>query len=53
MNTHNLHDRLQSAYKAGHSIEIAGTKFHNDLVMSMGKHGVATLLLLDMMHRSS
>jgi len=48
MNTHSLHDPLQSAYKAGHSTETALTKVQNDLLMSMDKHGVAILILLDL-----
>ena len=48
MNTHNLHDPLQSAYKAGHSTETALTRVQNDLLMGMDKHGVAILVLLDL-----
>ena len=48
MSQHKLHEPLQSAYKAGHSVETALTKVSNDILMDMDKGKCAMLILLDL-----
>jgi hypothetical protein len=48
MTDNNLHDQLQSAYKAHHSNETALLKVQNDILCALGKQGVTVLVLLDL-----
>ena len=48
MANNNLHDHLQSTYKANHSTETALLKVQNDILCSMDKKGVTVLVLLDL-----
>jgi hypothetical protein len=48
MTANNLHDCLQSAYKAYHSTETALLKVQNDILCSLDKQGVTVLVLLDL-----
>ncbi len=44
----NLLERLQSAYKDGHSIETALVRVHNDLLTAMDRRDCVLLILLDL-----
>ncbi len=44
----NLLERLQSAYKEGHSIETALVRVHNDLLTAMDRRDCVLLILLDL-----
>ncbi len=44
----NLLERLQSAYKDGHSIETALVKVHNDILTAMDRRDCVLLILLDL-----
>ena len=48
MDTHELYDPTQSAYRTGHSTESALTKVQNDLLCTIDKHGVSILVMLDL-----
>jgi len=48
MSTHQLHDPLQSAYKAAHSTETALLKIKNDIDMALDRGQGVLLLLLDL-----
>ena len=48
MNSNNLHEPLQSAYKAGHSTETALLKVHNDILTNMDNQSGKGLVLLDL-----
>ena len=48
MNSNNLHEPLQSAYKAGHSTETALLKVHNDILTNMDNQSGTVLVLLDL-----
>ena len=43
-----LRELFQSAYIKNHSVETALTRIHNDLCMSVDRHGAALLILLDL-----
>ena len=47
LNSHNLHNTCQSAYRAGHSTETALLKVVNDLFLSLIKGNISVLALLD------
>ena len=47
LNSHNLYNTFQSAYRPGHSTETALLKFVNDLLVSLSKNKVSTLALPD------
>ena len=47
LNSHNLYNTCQSAYRPGHSIEIALPKVVNDLFLSLNKGNISVLALLD------
>ncbi len=44
----NLLERLQSAYKEGHSIETALVRVHNDILTAMDRRDCVLLILLDL-----
>ena len=48
MSEHNLHEGMQSAYKAGHSTETALVRVKNDILTSMDKNQCVLLVLLDL-----
>jgi hypothetical protein len=48
LQTHNLLDNKQSAYKKFHSTETLLMKVHNDIMTSMGKGETVLLVLLDL-----
>ncbi len=48
MTAHNLHEPLQSAYKAFHSAETTLVNFHNDVLCARDKQGIVILLVLDL-----
>ena len=48
MNSNNLHEPLQSAYKAGHSTETTLLKVHNDILTNMDNQSGTVLVLLDL-----
>ena len=47
LNSHNLYNTCQSAYRPGHSTETALVKFVNDLFLSLNKGNISVLALLD------
>ena len=47
LNTHNLYNTCQSAYRPGHSTETALLKVVNDLFLSLNKGNISVLTLLD------
>lgn len=48
MNDNNLHEPLQSAYRANHSTETALLKVQNDILQALDSQHVAVLVLLDL-----
>ena len=48
MNNHNIHERVQSAYKPGHSTETALLRVQNDILTNMDNQSVTVLILLDL-----
>ena len=47
LNSHNLHNTCQSAYRPDHSTETALLKVVNDLFLSLSKGNISVLALLD------
>ena len=47
LNSHNLYNTCQSAYRSGHSTETALLKVVNDLFLSLNKGNISVLALLD------
>ena len=47
LNSHNLYNTCQSAYRPGHSTETALLKVANDLFLSLNKGNISVLALLD------
>ena len=47
LNSHNLYNTCQSAYRPGHSTETAILKVVNDLFLSLNKGNISVLALLD------
>ena len=47
LNSHNLHNTCQSAYRPGHSTETALLKVVNDLFLSLNKGNISVQALLD------
>ena len=47
LNSHNLYNTCQSAYRPGHSTETALVKVVNDLFLSLNKGNISVLALLD------
>ena len=47
INSHNLYNTCQSAYRPGHSTETALQKVVNDLFLSLSKGNISVLALLD------
>ena len=47
LNSHNLYNTCQSAYRTGHSTETALLKVVNDLFLSLNKGNISVLALLD------
>ena len=47
LNSHNLYNTCQSAYRPGHSTETALLKVVNDLFLSLNKGNISALALLD------
>ena len=47
LNSQNLYNNCQSAYRPGHSTETALLKFVNDLLLSLNKGNISVLALLD------
>ena len=47
LNSHNLYDTCQTAYRPGHSTETALLKVVNDLFLSLNKGNISVLALLD------
>ena len=47
LNSHNLYNTCQSAYRPGHSTETALLKVVNDLILSLNKGNISVLALLD------
>ena len=47
LNSHNLHNTCQSAYRPGHSTETALLKVVDDLFLSLDKDNISVLALLD------
>ena len=47
LNSHNLYNTCQSAYRPGHSTETALLKVVNDLFLSLSKGNISVLVLLD------
>ena len=47
LNSHNLYNTCQSAYRPGHSTETALMKVVNDLFLSLNKGNISVLALLD------
>ena len=47
LNSHNLNNTCQSAYRPGHSTETALLKVVNDLFLSLNKGNISVLALLD------
>jgi len=47
LGSYRLHDNLQSAYRTGHSTEIALLKVHHDIVGALDRKCMAALVLLD------
>ena len=47
LNSHNLYNTCQSAYRPGHSTETALLKVANDLFLSLNKSNISVLALLD------
>ena len=47
LNSHNLYNTCQSAYRPGHSTETALLKVVNDLFFSLNKGNISVLALLD------
>ena len=47
LNSHNLYNTCQSAYRPGHSTETAFLKVVNDLFLSLNKGNISVLALLD------
>ena len=47
LNSHNLYNTCQSAYRLGHSTETALLKVANDLFLSLNKGNISVLALLD------
>ena len=43
-----LHDRVQSAYRAGHSTETALLRVHHDITRALNKNRCAVLVMLDL-----
>ena len=47
LNSHNLYNTCQSAYRPGHSTETALLKVVNDLFLSLNKGNISVIALLD------
>ena len=47
LNSHNLYNTCQSAYRTGHSTETVLLKVVNDLFLSLNKGNISVLALLD------
>ena len=47
LNSHNLYNAFQSAYRPGHSTETALLKVVNDLFLSLNKGNISVLALID------
>ena len=47
LNSHNLYNTCQSAYRPGHSTETALLKVVNDMFLSLNKGNISVLALLD------
>ena len=47
LNSHNIYNTCQSAYRPGHSTETALLKVVNDLFLSLNKGNISVLALLD------
>ena len=47
LNSHNLHNACQSAYRPGHSTETALLKVVNNLFLSINKYNISVLALLE------
>ena len=48
LNSHNLYNTCQSAYRPGHSTETALLKVVNDLILSLNKGNISVLALIDL-----
>ena len=48
MNNHNIHERVQSAYKPGHLTKAALLRVQNDILTNMDNQSVTVLILLDL-----
>ena len=48
LHDHQLHETLQSAYKAHHSVETALLKVHNDIMCALDSKKAVLLILLDL-----
>ena len=48
VNNHNIHERVQSAYKPCHSTETALLRDQNDILTNMDNQSVTILILLDL-----
>ena len=48
INSHSLHDDVQSAYRAYHSTEIALLQVHHDIAYALDSNCCAVLLMLDL-----
>ena len=48
LNSNNLHDKKQSAYKKAHSTETLLTKIHNDIMLNLDQGRLVMLILLDL-----
>ena len=48
LNRHNLFSSFQSAYRPGHSTEIAFLKVVNDLLLAMDEDKLSVLVFLDL-----
>ena len=48
LNSHNLHNTCQSAYRPGHSTEVALLKVYNDLFLYLDKGNISVLALLSL-----
>ena len=47
LNSHNLYNTCQSAYRPGHRTETVLLKFANDLFLSLNRYNISVLALLD------
>ena len=48
INSHSLHDEVQSAYRADHSTETALLRVHHDIAYALDSNCCAVLLMLDL-----